>query len=47
MRTNKEREVIKMGKEIAKIKVEIAQNNIKRTIEIVFSKKNKPIEKNE
>ena len=41
MRTNKEREVIKMGKEIAKIKVEIAQNNIKRTIEIVFSKKNK------
>ena len=41
MRTNKEREVIKMAKEIAKIKVEIAQNNIKRTIEIVFSKKNK------
>lgn len=41
MRTNKEREVIKIGKEIAKIKVEIAQNNIKRTIEIVFSKKNK------
>lgn len=41
MRTNKEREVIKMGKEIAKIKVDIAENNLKRTIEIVFSKKNK------
>lgn len=41
MRTNKEREVIRMGKEIAKIKVDIAENNLKRTIEIVFSKKNK------
>lgn len=41
MRTNKEREVIKMGKEFAKVKVELEQNNLKRTIEIVFSKKNK------
>lgn len=41
MRTNKEREVIRMGTELSKVKVEIAENNLKRTIEIVFSKKSK------
>lgn len=42
MRTNKEREVIRMGGgDIASVRVEIEENKLKRTIEIVFSKKNK------
>ncbi len=41
MRTNKEREVIKIGEELSKVKVEIEENKTKRQIEILFSKKNK------
>lgn len=41
MRTNKEKEVIKIGQDLAKIKVEVQDENSKRSIEILFSKKNK------
>lgn len=41
MRTKKEKEVIKMGQEFSKVKVEIQEEKSSRTIEIVFSKNNK------